>query len=348
MWVGEGRAGVAVYNSEFKTNTTNKINPTTNWLVMCGKNSLTPPNNIIANGASVGTSGGGSGNDKLNINSNYAHSNFLHEKSNFAFSVVYIWDKHLTDNEMNYVSTKLNNYLNTGILIKATPTIGTFTIPPKTYGDAPFDIVNPTSTSDGTWSYTSSNLLVATIQGSTVTIVGAGTSLITATQEATENYTSGSTETSFVVSKATPTITNFTIPPKTYGDAPFDIVNQTSTSDGTWSYTSSNTNVATIQGSTVTIVGAGPSLITGTQEATANYTSRTTETEFLVTESTFINPTELRNSFDLEYFLETNALHGNIITSMIISNVLVSNVPEQTLFINEQGIKISLSYSAPV
>jgi hypothetical protein len=85
------------------------------------------------------------------------------------------------------------------------PTIGPLIIPPKTYGDVPFTITQPNSNSSGSFSYASSNLSVATISGNTITIVGVGISTITATQQATTNYTSGTIETTFQVNQSTPT-----------------------------------------------------------------------------------------------------------------------------------------------
>ncbi|MBU3680454.1 MAG: T9SS type A sorting domain-containing protein [Flavobacterium sp.] len=62
------------------------------------------------------------------------------------------------------------------------PTIGALTVPSGvTMGDAPFVLTNPTTNSSGTFSYTSSNTAVATISGNTVTIVGGGSTIITAT-----------------------------------------------------------------------------------------------------------------------------------------------------------------------
>ena len=73
------------------------------------------------------------------------------------------------------------------------PTLGTFTVPSKLVGDAPFTLTPPTSNSAGAFTYTSSNTAVATISGNTVTVVGAGTSTITATQAADGSYGTGST-----------------------------------------------------------------------------------------------------------------------------------------------------------
>jgi len=68
------------------------------------------------------------------------------------------------------------------------PTLGAFTVPAKVAGAANFTLTAPTTNSAGAFTYTSSNLNVATISGSTVTVVGAGTSTITATQAAAGGY----------------------------------------------------------------------------------------------------------------------------------------------------------------
>ena len=86
-----------------------------------------------------------------------------------------------------------------------TPIITNFSIPTKTYGETPFQITQPTSNSQGSFSYTSSNLSVATIIGDTVTIVGAGSSTIIANQQATTDYTLGTIQTIFLVIQSNPT-----------------------------------------------------------------------------------------------------------------------------------------------
>jgi len=171
-------------------------------------------------------------------------------------------------------------------VIQSAPTLSNFSVPTKTFGNSPFTITQPTSNSSGSFSYSSSNTSVATISGNTITIVGAGTTTITATQAATTNYTSGTITASFVVSKATPTISSFSIPTKTFGDSPFTISPPTSNSSGSFSYSSSNTSVATISGNTITIVGAGTTTITATQAATTNYNSGTITTTFQVDNAT--------------------------------------------------------------
>jgi alpha-tubulin suppressor-like RCC1 family protein len=165
---------------------------------------------------------------------------------------------------------------------KANPSISDFLIPTKTIGNSPFTITTPTSNSNGSFSYSSSNTSVATISGDTITIVGSGTTTITATQEATTNYTSGKIASSFQVSKLTPSISGFSIPKKTIGNSPFTITPPTSNSNGSFSYSSSNTSVATISGDTITIIGVGTTIITATQSETTDYSSGTMSTTFQI------------------------------------------------------------------
>jgi hypothetical protein len=81
----------------------------------------------------------------------------------------------------------------------------------------------------------------------------------------------------------TPTITGFSVPSKLLGDAPFAITPPTSNSTGAFSYTSSNTAVATISGSTITVVGVGTSTITANQAAAGSYLAGSTTALFTVT-----------------------------------------------------------------
>lgn len=74
------------------------------------------------------------------------------------------------------------------ITVKTDPGLGNFAALNKTYFDGSFTIPHPSTSSIGAITYNSSNTSVATISGTTVTIVSAGTSNITATQEATSSY----------------------------------------------------------------------------------------------------------------------------------------------------------------
>jgi uncharacterized protein YjbI with pentapeptide repeats len=170
------------------------------------------------------------------------------------------------------------------IISGITPTIGALTAPAKNFGDAAFSLTAPTSDSSGAFTYDSSNTAVATVtSGGTVTIVGAGSTTITATQDASGNYTTGSVTASLVVSPIAPSIGALTAPAKNFGDASFNLTAPTSNSDGAFSYTSSVPGVATVtSGGTVTIVGAGTTTITATQDASGNYTGGSSVTASLV------------------------------------------------------------------
>jgi len=61
-----------------------------------------------------------------------------------------------------------------------------------------------------------------------------------------------------------------------YNDAPFTIVAPTSNSAGAFTYTSSNTSVATVSGNTITILRGGTSTITANQAANGNFLSGST------------------------------------------------------------------------
>jgi hypothetical protein len=86
------------------------------------------------------------------------------------------------------------------------PTITGFIIPAKLVGDAPFDLTPPTSNSSGAFAYLSSNTTVATISGNTLTIVGAGTTNIKASQAANGNFLAGDISADLVVTAQTTNI----------------------------------------------------------------------------------------------------------------------------------------------
>ena len=71
--------------------------------------------------------------------------------------------------------------------------LGDFPALSATEGDAPLTLKAPSSASPGAFSYTSSNLAVASIAGDKLTIVGAGTSTITAQQGQVGSYNPTST-----------------------------------------------------------------------------------------------------------------------------------------------------------
>nr|WP_320118749.1 DUF4347 domain-containing protein [uncultured Marinifilum sp.] len=135
----------------------------------------------------------------------------------------------------------------------------------KTYGDAPFSLTG-TASSGLSVSYTSSDPSVATVSGNTVTIVGVGSTTITASQSGDASYDAATDVVqTLTVDKKAVSISNFNDMTKLYFDASFEIDAPTSNSAGAFTYSSSNTAVATVSGTTVTILSEGSTEITATQ-----------------------------------------------------------------------------------
>ncbi len=115
-----------------------------------------------------------------------------------------------------------------------TPTI-TFSVPTHTFGDAAFAVA-ATSNSPGAFTY---SLISgpATVSGSTVTLTGAGTVILQASEAASGNYAAGSQTATFTVNKAVPTITWATPAAITYGTALSGTqLNATASTPGGFSY----------------------------------------------------------------------------------------------------------------
>jgi hypothetical protein len=215
-------------------------------------------------------------------------------------------------------------------------------LPEKTFGDAPF-AAGATTSAGLALSYSSSNANVATVSGGTISVVGAGSAVITASQAGDTNYEAatpvaqtltvaaanavvtlgnlsqsydgsaktvtvttdptglavnvtydgsttppsqggsyavvatvteanyaGSASGTLVIARAAQTITFGALSAKTFGDAPF-AAGATTTAGLAVSYTSSNTNVATVSGGTISVVGAGSAVITASQAGDTNY-----------------------------------------------------------------------------
>ncbi len=147
----------------------------------------------------------------------------------------------------------------------------------KKYGDLFFTVSATHSVGDGTVTYTSSSPTVALVDNTgKVTIVGVGTATITATASATSHYKAASA--SYSLNVATKTAQEMSFPSSTvtkeYGDSSFTIGVVHSVGDGTVTYSSSDTSVATVTNDgTVTIVGVGTTNITATAAETNDYSS---------------------------------------------------------------------------
>jgi hypothetical protein len=121
-------------------------------------------------------------------------------------------------------------------------------------------------------SYASSDTSVATVSGSTVTILKAGSTIITASQAGGDNYNAAvAVPQTLMVNRADHAITFGSLLPVTYAVGATVNLAATASSGLNVSYASSDTSVATVSGSTVTILKAGSTIITASQAGGDNY-----------------------------------------------------------------------------
>jgi uncharacterized protein YjdB len=163
----------------------------------------------------------------------------------------------------------------TTVVAVARPVLANFRIAARTFGDDAFTLDPPDSNSPGGFRYTSSRTEVATVNATTgrVTIVGAGTTTITATQAAARGFEAGTITSTLTVAKAAPNLVVSNNMTKNFGDAPFTIKDPTSDSTGAFTITSSDESVLRQSRTTGrwVIGGAGRSTIRVSQAATDDH-----------------------------------------------------------------------------
>ncbi len=167
----------------------------------------------------------------------------------------------------------------TTVVAVAKPTLSNFRIATKTFGDDAFTLDPPDSNSPGGFRYASSKTDVATVNATTgrVTIVGAGSTVITATQAAARGFEAGTITATLIVAKATPQNSALKDITKTFGDDSFIIAKPTTDSTGAFTFTSSNEDVVKQSKTTGrwVITGAGKATITVSQASTDDFLSST-------------------------------------------------------------------------
>lgn len=140
----------------------------------------------------------------------------------------------------------------------------------KVLGDSAFSL-GATAGSGLAAAYASSNPAVATVSGSMVTLVGAGTSTLTASQSGNGNYLAATdVGQTLTVNKRSQSITFATLPEKVFGDSDFT-PSATAGSGLSVSYTSSDTTVVAMVSGRFHIVGAGTATITAAQAGNGIY-----------------------------------------------------------------------------
>lgn len=152
-------------------------------------------------------------------------------------------------------------------VFKADQTISFDVLAGKTFGDAPFAI-SATASSDLEVGFQISG--PATLSNGTITITGAGTVVVTASQPGDDNYNAAlDVERSFEVSKANQTISFAELADKYVNDAPFE-VSATASSQLPVSF-SIVSGSATITNGIITITGAGEVVVSASQSGNENF-----------------------------------------------------------------------------
>jgi alpha-tubulin suppressor-like RCC1 family protein len=210
---------------------------------------------------------------------------------------------------------------------------------PKTFGDADFTLLDSTSSGLAV-TYASSNTAVATISGLTVHIVGAGSTILTASQAGSVNYDSAaSVPRTLTVGRKSQAITFPELAAKTFGDADFLLGDSTSSGLGV-AYASSNPSVATISGLSVHIVGAGAATITAAQAGNVNYDSAASISRALavgVKNQTITFPALSAKVFGDADFILGDSTSSGLAVTYASSNTAVATVSSRTVHIVGAG-----------
>jgi len=225
------------------------------------------------------------------------------------------------------------------IVNKATPTLD-FPEIIKNYGDSNF---TPTVTTSSTGNQTFSVLdtSIASSLGSSLSIVGVGQTNVTVNIDESENYLSISGSTTITVNVATPTII-FNDIIKTFGDPDFDIA-ATSNSSGATIYSIADPSIATISGNTITIVGAGSTVVTVNQSSSTLYTSGSATMTLIVNKAPFdiswyessLKKVYTIGQFELKQPTYPSSYDGKI--RYTSSNISVASLSGRTVNFNKIG-----------
>jgi hypothetical protein len=154
------------------------------------------------------------------------------------------------------------------------PTLGVFKDQSVTLAQRTLTLLPPTSPSDGSWSYSSLDLSVATVSGNTVTLLDGGDVSIRATQSPTNNWLTASATMKLTVTAPSPVVGTFSdITLSIDSVSKVELILPTSTSTGTWTLTSADPSVASINGLTVTALKSGTTKISAKQAPSGGFRS---------------------------------------------------------------------------
>ncbi len=134
----------------------------------------------------------------------------------------------------------------------------------------------PVSNSPGVWTFTSSDVAIASINGNSLTALKPGKVTVTAVQGPALKFGSSKPFTISVFVKGRQTLAAPANVEKLAGDPDVAIAYPTSQSTGKWSATSSDSTIAAINGTAIKLGNAGTATITLSQEATESWVASST------------------------------------------------------------------------
>jgi len=159
----------------------------------------------------------------------------------------------------------------------------------RTYGDPPFTI-DASACSGLSLSFASSNPQVATVSGNLVTVTGAGSVVLSASQEGSGDLDrAGDVSRTLLVHRAGQTLNFDPLPGKIMGESPFAL-NATASSGLPVSHQSSDPAVAEVSGNLVTLRGAGTTVITARQTGDGNFNAALPVSQTLVVSQETVPP----------------------------------------------------------
>ena len=172
------------------------------------------------------------------------------------------------------------------LVTAAAPTVGTFEAITYSFGSVANNTLTlsaPTSNSSGPWSFSIADTSIATISGYVLTILKAGSTTITASQQASGSYGTSAPQTVSLVVNEIPTYSPLPNLSQVVGDPTRTVTPPTSLSGGVWTMTSSNPAIALVTGLSLTFGNAGTATITLSQAASGIYLAGTTIFDVTVT-----------------------------------------------------------------
>lgn len=132
-------------------------------------------------------------------------------------------------------------------------------------------LIAPVSNSTGSWTFTSSDPTITSVNGNSLTALKPGKITVTAVQGPAAKFGSSKPIIATIIVKGRQSLTAPANVEKLAGDPNIVIAYPASQSTGKWTATSSDVSVATVSANSITLGNAGSATITLTQEATETW-----------------------------------------------------------------------------